>query len=73
MIAYICASCDERYRVILAVAAGLILDGDEGEGRDVDAGISSVEIGNTVGRNDGADAVKGGLNLIRSLDVISDT
>jgi hypothetical protein len=73
VIAYICASCDEPYRVIPVVATGLILDGDEGEGRDVDAGISSAEICNTVGGNDGADVFKGGLNLMRSLDVISNT
>jgi hypothetical protein len=46
VIAYICASCDEPYRVVSAVAPGLILDGDEGEGRDIGAGTSSVEISN---------------------------
>jgi hypothetical protein len=49
-----------------------MLDEDEGEGRGVDAGTSSVEIVNTIGGNGGADVVKVGVNLIRSLDANGD-
>jgi hypothetical protein len=58
VIAYICASCDELYRVIPTVAPGFMLDEQESEGRDIDAGISSTEIGDTVGGSDGTDVVK---------------